>query len=713
MVKLLYLDTETFSPVPLANGTDRYAEVCEIMVVVWAFNDGPVHCEDLTASPYRMSQELLDHIHDPEVTVVMHNSWFDRTVLGYHQVHIPVERTHDTMIRAMAHSLPGGLDKLCGIFKLGADVAKHKEGKALIQLFCKPLPKNQNLRRATRETHPEKWAEFLDYAISDITSMRILYRDLPKWNYTGIERKLWELDQRINQRGVCVDLELAETAVTVVKAQQAKIKKRVQDLTDYEGGIGVQSATQRDAMLRYILSEHGVSLPDMKKDTLERRLADPELPEGLRLLLGLRLAATTTSTTKYAALMRAASEDGRLRGAIQFAGALRTGRRAGRIFQPQNLPRPKAKASVIEQFIADLKVLGEDMDLAYTPEQIIALCSDSLRGSIIADEGKRLFSSDLSNIEGRVAAWLAGEEWKLQAFRDFDTVLGYDKKGEPIRKGHDLYAIAYAASFHVTPESVMIDKKNGGEQRQVGKVQELFMQYEGGVGAFITGAMVYRIDLENMAATAYPLLPDEARQKAEGMLQWRRKKKMTTYGLSDRTFVVCEAFKSLWRAAHPQISSYWAELFKAACQAVLNPGQTFIARRLKFKKDGAWLRMIKPSGASVCYPSPRLEGDKLTYLGVDQYTRQWKRIGTYGGKIFENACQSVARDVMFYNELLIEEAGFEIVLDVHDDVIAEADDDRTDLTSDYLSSLLATNPPWLPGCPLAAGGFEAQRYRKD
>lgn len=684
---ILFLDSETYCETPIKNGTHRYAEGAEIMVAAWAIDDGEIIVEDLTAPPYRMSEALLEAIALAD-EIVMHKSDFDRTVLGQHQVHIPIERVHDTMVRAMAHSLPGSLDKLCEILGVDADKAKDKEGKALIQLFCKPMPKNSKLRRATHATHPEHWRRFLTYAGSDISAMRELYHKLPRWNYSGRELELWRLDQRVNDRGFRADVELARAAIGAVAREQQRLKAKTHALTNGE----VSSTTKRDELLAHILAEYGVTLPDMKKDTLERRLADEELPEALREIIKVRLAQTTSSTAKYAAVVRSISADGRLRGTLQFCGALRTGRWGGRLFQPQNLPRPDMEQDEIDEGI-DAIVNGVG-DLVL--DDVMALLRNALRGVIIASPGRKLVASDLSNIEGRIAAWLAGEQWKLDAFAEIDA--------DPDL--FDMYVRAYAEAFGADPSTV------SKPLRQIGKVMELAFNYEGGVGAWLAFAMVYRIDLEAMAAKAYPTLPDAARVQAEIMLQWRKRKRLSTFGLSDRAFVVIECFKALWRETNAQISSYWKELNAAAIKAVQNPGTTVQARRLRFRRKGAWLRMILPSGRSLCYPSPQVDDGKLTYMGVNQYTRKWQRLSTYGGKLFENACQAVARDVMAHNMPAIEEAGYDLIETNHDEAITEALDTE-DYTSNHLSTLLATNPPWLDGCPLAADGFEAYRYKKE
>ncbi len=377
----------------------------------------------------------------------------------------------------------------------------------------------------------------------------------------------------------------------------------------------------------------------MKADTLERRIDDPDLPDELKELLRIRLMTSSTSTTKYKALVRAVSKDGRLRGLLQFCGASRTGRWAGRTFQPQNLPRlildaiaawfgirpAQVKEEHVEEYLATgiAAVKGGCADLLF--DDVMSMCVNIIRGCLVAPPGKKLVVSDLANIEGRFAAWLAGEHWKLKAFRDYDE-----------GSGHDNYVLAYSKAFGVTTQSVLEDKKAGGNQRQIGKVMELMLQYEGGVGAFLTGAATYGFDVEEMAANALETLPWEARRSAEEMLKWRKKKRLTTYGLSDTAFIVCETFKALWRTSHPAIASYWKELEQAAIRACENPGVRIDARKISFIKSGAWLRMILPSGRSVCYPSAKVEDGKLTYWGVHQYTRKWSKLHTYGGKLFEN-----------------------------------------------------------------------------
>lgn len=350
----LYLDTETYCETPIANGTHRYAEGVEIIMWQWAVGDGPVHIRDGDADV----SDLFALIEDPEYEVVIHNSAFDRTVilhaLGYH---IPVHRVFDTMVCAMAHSLPGALATLCGVLGVPVDRAKDKEGRTWINLFCKPQPKGRLIRRATKSTHPAEWQRFRAYGGLDIEAMREIYKKLPRWNYKGFERELWHLDQRINERGVLMDVELAHAAIRASDRAQKGHAADAQRLTDG----AVTSANQRDKMLAHILEAYGVMLPDMQISTLERRIDDPDLPFELRELLAVRLQASKTSVSKYKRVLSGVSKDGRLRGLLAFCGALRTGRWAGRLWQPQNLARATMKAAAIELAIEEMKNDCEDL----------------------------------------------------------------------------------------------------------------------------------------------------------------------------------------------------------------------------------------------------------------------------------------------------------------------------------------------------------------
>ena len=326
---------------------------------------------------------------------------------------------------------------------------------------------------------------------------------------------------------------------------------------------------------------------------------------------------------------------------------------------------------------------------------VMDACSSLLRGTIIAPPGKKLVVSDLSNIEGRGLAWLAGEEWKLQAFRDFDNGIGAD-----------LYKLAYAKAFRLDPGEV--DKFG----RQIGKVMELGLGYAGGVNAFVTFALVYSIDLEEMAGIAWDTLPPESVVEANDFLDWQESKG-ATFPMSRRAATVCEVFKRLWRAAHPATTQLWRDLEDGFREATTTPGKTFIKGRFKIRRDGAWLRVVLPSGRALCYPFPQVDDrGQCSFQGVDQFTRKWKRVKTYSGKLVENATQSFARDILYDAMPRVEAAGYKIVLHVHDELVTEAPD-TDEFNEAHLSALLAEPPEYAPDMPLAAAGFEALRYRKD
>lgn len=716
----LYADLETYSEVPIKNGIHAYAEKAEVLLFLYAVDEAEPKCWDLTTGA-PMPADLAAALADPAHVVVFHNGgMFDRIVLRHAlDIDLPIERIHDTMVQALAHSLPGSLDMLGEVMNL--DRRKDKAGKDLIRLFCQPRPKNMKLRRATRETHPTEWDQFISYGLDDIPPMRELYKKLPRWNYQGEELKLWHLDQKINNRGVCVDLDLARAAIRASSRAQKQLAERTHDMTGGE----VQAATQRDKLLKHILESYGVELPDMQISTLERRIDDPNLPFEVRELLAVRLQASKTSASKYSRLLDGTSSDGRLRGLLQFCGASRTGRWAGRLFQPQNLPRPAIGNLQDDELQAEIDLGIEAMkadceDLIFT--NVMEVCSSAIRGCIVAAPGKKLCVADLSNIEGRALAWLAGEKWKLKAFYAYDA-------GE----GHDLYKLAYAKSFGVKPEEV------SKSQRQIGKVQELALGYQGGVGAFLTFAAAYNIDLEAMAAQAIDNIPAETVQEARDFMEWLYGQDTRTnpnyfvergaskagaaaeaeiyrskarHGLSEQAFIVCDSFKRLWREAHPAISSWWKELETAIKSALDNPGQPFHSRKVKAIKTGAWLRIVLPSGRSLCYPSARIEDDgRISYRGINQYSRKWERIHSYGGKFAENVTQAFARDVLAHNMPAIDAAGYEIVLSVHDELLTETHD-TDDYSAEGLVALMSTVPPWAEGLPLAADGFEAHRYHK-
>ncbi len=649
----LYLDLETFCETKITHGAYRYAEDAEVMLVAWAWDAEPVSVWDTQDMPHW--RDALQMMIDTAERIVIHNSNFDRTVLREQRVHIPVEKIADTMVLALQHSLPGSLGQLCDVLNVPQDKAKDKAGKKLIHLFTKPRASNVKVRRATRDTHPAEWDAFVEYARLDVDAMRDVLGRLPPWNNCDHERHLWRCDQGINDRGVAVDTVFARAALRAFDRAGRSLATRASALT----GGSVTSATQRQRLLDHLKDAHGFETEDLTRATLGNLLGGDLNPQ-VRELLEIRQQAAATSPAKYSVLLNATNRDGRLRGLIQFCGAARTGRDAGRLFQPQNLPRSPdwfdddVQATTVAAMKADCEHLIWD--------NISERCAFAVRGALVAPEGKKLVIADLSNIEGRVLAWLAGEDWKVAAFKAYD-------RGE----GHDLYKVTAGRILGKDPGDI-----TKAERQLQGKVPELAGGYQGGVGA-------YRV----MGGKVFDAMTDEAIQE----------------------------IVTAWRKAHPRTRNLWYDMEAAARSAINNLGESFgDLITCDVKPDGqgiAWLRMRLPSGRYLCYPRPEVsDSGSLSYEGMNQFTRKWERLDTYGGKLVENAVQAIARDVFMSGMLRAEEAGYSVCIRVHDELVCETPDEPA-YSSEGLAALMSTNPGWSVGLPLAAAGFEAYRYRKD
>lgn len=683
---MIWLDLETFSAEPISSGVYKYAETARILLCAYAFDDAPALVYDATSGePWPV--ELLRRLADPHELIVAHNSNFDRTVLRRYlpQVGDPA-RWRDTMICAYSLSLPGSLADLCELCRLPVDKAKDADGKRLIRLFCRPQLDGSVLSGADR---PDDWARFVNYCRLDVEAMRSVYYKLPQQLLpSDVVWSEWQIDQRINDRGMQIDLELVRAASAAAAAAKEAADQTVARLT----GGRAQSIGELDKLLEFCLHECGYSLPDMQRSTLEARLNDPALPPVVRDLLSARLSAGKASVKKYDALLACTNTDGRLRGCLQFMGAVRTGRWTGRLFQPQNLPRGTMSPEEVEEGIAALK--SGLASVLYT--DVTALVSNCLRAAICARPGHKLVVADLSNIEGRVLAWLAGEGWKLDAFRAYDA-----------GKGPDLYKVAYGRAFGIAPGDVT--KK----QRQIGKVMELAMGYQGGVGAFSTFARGYGVDLSEMArhvrescAPADWLSASQAFARLGG-----------SSDLGADEWAACEVIKRLWRRAHPAITGFWADVDSAVKQVLAGLTPYASAGRVSFRRCGTYLVATLPSGRPVCYPAARLPGEAsggcaFEYYGQIQATRRWSYIRTYAGKIVENLTQACARDVLASSLPAAEAAGYKTVLSVHDELITEVPDDPR-FSAAGLAAIMSSVPSWAEGLPLSAAGFAAYRYKKD
>lgn len=723
----LYLDFETFSEADLKKvGSYAYAEhpTTEVLICTYAFDDEPVQvwdCTDGTDMPGNLHRALRRLVKpNSRIKMVWHNgSMFDRLIMKHcWGFDIPVSNTIDTMIWAFRHALPGSLDALCEVLGVSADNAKDKRGKALIQRFSKPTPKNYKIRRYTAETHPDEWALFIKYAVSDITAMREVFHKLPRWGNSEFEDRVLELDQLINDRGFKVDVALAEAAIEAVEKHKAQLQEEAQ--RKYGGSL-----TGKDFLpiLRELAPAHRIH--NAQKSTLNDLLADYDLPDDARTIIEMRLGAASTASTKYTPLLLGRSSDDRRRGCIQYGGAKRTLRFAGKGFQPQNLARGYYHDDELDKGISAL-LKGR----AHRRFDVAKLTASTVRSCIIPEVGKKFVVADYSNVEGRGLAWLAGEETALDTFR----------------AGLDIYCVTAGKMFGMAPDYI---KKERKDLRQIGKACELGLGYAGGVGAFVQFAKNLGLDLVDMAKTMDGTFPDHIWAATARGYEWARiqeakrpprpgeKDDRPSYILDKKVWRTCDAIKRMWRESHPETVAFWRDIEDAAMAAIRNPGKEFTAgpRGVKFSRNvetdsngnkvaGWWLRMTLPSGRVMSYPGVGLSVSKETdedgkvstnvrikYQGENQLTRQWGFQYTYSGKLVENCTQALCRDLLANALLNVEANGYPIVLHVHDEIICETPD-----TPEYnvaeLERLMCELPEWAEGFPLVAEGAEMKRYAK-
>ena len=727
MPELLYLDFETYSGIDLKKvGSYAYAEhpTTEVLICTYAFDDEPVQvwdCTDGSDMPGDLHRALRRLVKpNSRIKMVWHNgSMFDRLIMKHcWGFDIPVNNTIDTMIWAFRHALPGSLDALCEVLGVSADNAKDKRGKALIQRFSKPTPKNYKIRRYTAETHPDEWALFIKYAVSDITAMREVFHKLPRWGNSEFEDRVLELDQLINDRGFKVDVALAEAAIEAVEKHKAQLQEEAQ--RKYGGSL-----TGKDFLpiLRELAPAHRIH--NAQKSTLNDLLADDDLPGDARTIIEMRLGAASTASTKYNPLLLGRSSDDRRRGCIQYGGAKRTLRFAGKGFQPQNLARGYYHDGELDKGISAL-LKGR----AHRRFDVAKLTASTVRSCIIPEAGHKFVVADYSNVEGRGLAWLAGEETALDTFR----------------AGLDIYCVTAGKMFGMEPDYI---KKERKDLRQIGKACELGLGYAGGVGAFVQFAKNLGLDLVDMAKTMDGTFPDHIWASTARGYEWARiqeakrpprpgeKDDRPSYILDKKVWRTCDAIKRMWRESHPETVAFWRDIEDAAMAAIRNPGKEFTAgpRGVKFSRNvetdnngnkvaGWWLRMTLPSGRVMSYPGVGLSVSKETdedgkvstnvrikYQGENQLTRQWGLQYTYSGKLVENCTQALCRDLLANALLNVEANGYPIVLHVHDEIICETPD-LPEYNVAELERLMCELPEWAEGFPLVAEGAEMKRYAK-
>lgn len=656
----LHVDFETYSEADLkVIGPWAYSKhsSTEVLMMAWAINDTvPVMWLPSEKVPqWHANLEYLGkHV---EFQIRAWNDFFElcimRNVLKW--TIPPPKYWADTSAKAAALALPRGLDQ-CGVaLGLGKEAAKDIAGKNLIQIFSKP---KVSMKKATRgqlirtrpEDEPELFEKFKKYCIHDVIAERNIDKLLPELQPRT--RKLWELDRIINLRGVHFDMPAVKNAIiTRDKAREKAIKK----VSDHTSGL-LENICSRDQFLEY-MEYIDCSLENAQKEYLKRQVKEleekPENEEAIEIIK-LRLEVTRSSLAKYDKLTRIIDETNRGYGLLRFHGAS-TGRWSGNLFQPQNLPR---KTLDLPDLCIDILEYQDPEAVELLFDNCLRAISYCLRGMITASPGNRLIVSDFSQIESRILAWLAGDIDKLEAYK----------------KKLDIYKINASAAFKIGYDDVT------KEQRQIGKVIELACGYQGALGAFQEFAKVYGV-----------VIPDEEAKK----------------------------LINNWRKKNPKITSYWTNIEALAVKAVAESGTLQRIKNVGFKVVGSgntsFLFCILPSGRYIAYHRPRLIESKfdryqVEYMGINSMTKKYTRQRTYGGKLVENITQATAMDCMADKMLEIEEAGYPLVLTVHDELVSDTPNGQGSIED--FNNIMEIIPNWAEGLPIAADGYEARRYKK-
>jgi DNA polymerase len=645
----LSIDIETYSSVDLIKcGVYAYVEApdFEILLFGYAWDDEPTTVIDLLDFE-NIPDDVMHALTDPKIIKAAFNANFERVCIAKHfSVPMDPEQWRCTSVHALTLGLPNNLDGVAKALKL--DAKKDSAGKALIRYFsipCKPTKTNGKRTRNMPWHAPEKWEKYKAYCGQDVVVERTIKKKLERYPVPEFEQRLWEIDQAINDRGVQLETQLVENAIACDAGYQEQLTQEAKELT------GLDNPNSVAQIKGWVSETDGLEIESLNKDVIPSLFEQTD-DEAVIRMLELRQEMAKTSVKKYLAMQRGLCQDGRVRGLLQFYGANRTGRWAGRLVQVQNLPKNK---------LADLK-LARDLVLAgdYATLELLFgnvpdVLSQLIRTAFIPSEGHRFIVSDFSAIEARVIAWLAGEKWRLDVFNSHGKI----------------YEASAAQMFKVPIES--IDK--GSDLRQRGKVAELALGYQGGPNALIQmGALEMGIPEEELK----PLV-------------------------------------DAWRAANSAIKKLWYDVGNAAIRAVDDKCTVKLQYGLAISYESGGMFIKLPSGRRLAYVNPRIEMDKcfnrpsLTYEGVEQ--GQWKRLKTYGGKLVENIVQAIARDCLAESMVRLDASGFKTVIHVHDEVVI--DESKEFQSLDEIEAIMGQPIEWAPGLPLRADGFETEFYMKD
>ena len=656
---MLSIDIETYCDLDIKKvGGYRYAENCEVMLFAYAWDDEDVQIVDLAAGE-RLPGDVHAALLDDTITKCAYNAQFERTVLScylyQHDLldafcYLNPESWSCTMVHALTLGLPGGLDKVSKALRLEEDKAKMSVGKSLITYFCKPCRPTKTNNGRTRnlpEHAPERWETFKDYCVRDVVAEREIRKRLTKYPVMPEEQRLWATDQRINDRGVRIDKPLVTEAIAFDTAFKTRLLDKATEIT------GLPNPGSNEQLKRWVHEQEGFFPGSLAKDTLPQVLKKAQKPE-VKEMLRLKQLMSKTSVKKYEAMDRACCSDGRIHGLLQFYGANRTGRWAGRLVQVQNLPRNSMPD------LDDARELlrsGDTEALEMLYEHPLDVLSQLIRTALIPRDGFRFMVADFSAIEARVIAWLAGEKWRMQVFTE----------------GGDIYCASASKMFGVPVEKHGVN----GHLRQKGKIAELALGYQGGIGA-----------LKAMGADKLGLTDEELQE-----------------------------IVTSWRLASPHIKRLWYDVGSAALMAVREHTAVALHHGITFAYRGGMLFIKLPSGRKLAYVRPKIEIDPaydregLTYEGSEQASGNWTRLRTYGGRLVENIVQAIARDCLAVAIRRIEAENYRIVMHIHDEVVIECPEDTCNLQ--HVCDLMGQPIKWAPGLILTADGYITDYYKKD
>ena len=651
----LSVDLETYSENNIKLGIPKYVECpnFKILLFAYAWDFGEVHVVDLTHGE-EVPADVIDALTDPEVTKHAFNAAFELHCLHRSGIPTPCDQWACTQLHGLYLGYPKNLDSIGKALGLPQDKKKSASGKALIRYFClpcKPTKRNGGRTRNLPEHDPEKWEAFKAYNAQDVVTEMEVCRRLAAFPVPDALQAEWVTDQKINRHGVLLDMELVRGALQIDAAEKHHLMQEAAAIT------GLDNPNSRDQLLKWLNDNTNVEMEKLTKESVAEALEVAD--DTAAKVLDIRKRTSKTSVKKYERMNAAVGEDDRVRGILQFYGANRTGRWAGRLIQGQNLPRNYIKNLDLAR---DLVRRGNREAVAFLFGDVGDTLSQLIRTAIIAPEGKLLCISDFSAIEARVLAWLAGEKWVLDAFD----------------RGEDIYCKTASSMFHVPVE------KHGANShlRQKGKIAVLACGYQGWTPALISmGALKMGLTEEE--------LPD---------------------------------IVSRWRKANPRIVDFWQKVENAALYVMNTARPVGLDHGILFAResnpaDGSdFLTITLPSGRKLFYPSPHLAVNAFERQALHYRTQvgvNWGTNSTYGGKLTENITQAVARDCLAAAITRLTDAKYRIIMHVHDEVVIEIDETDLEETLAEVNAFMCDTLPWAPGLHLTAAGFISKYYMKD